>query len=127
MYLTETACGGSASDLVSVCGATFTLPIGSSAMLKDGALHVTLPPGYKFEGKSSVGEPLFAYNPYDAQTTEETIIYCLCRQNTHPDMDGGCEVWRVENPDGLIKYGCDSLCCSICALVEEKNDPKDDQ
>ncbi len=111
-------------DKVSVCGATFTLPAGSSAVKQDGALHVTLPPGYKYQGKSSAGEPLFLYDLQAAQEeTEEATLYCVCVRDILFDNNlGSCDIEATRHTDGKITYRCISTYCQICGIRNTEDD-----
>ena len=105
-------------DGVSVCGAKFTLPAGSSAVKQDGALHVTLPPGYKYQGKSSTGEPLFAYDLQAAQEEEEVVFYCVCVEKVVSFGDCDIEVTHFSN--GTIQYNCTRHFCANCGIMKKK-------
>ena len=106
-------------DGVSVCGAKFTLPAGSSAVKQDGALHVKLPPGYKYQGKSSTGEPLFAYDLQAAQAEEEYVFYCVCMEGWLFN-EGHCDIYAEEYPDGSVSYFCRASYCSTCGIRKKK-------
>ena len=100
-------------DDVSVCGAPFTLPTGSTAWLQDGALHVTLPLGYSYQGKTSAGAPIFAYGAI-AEEEEEDVITCACSNNPYHT----CEIvasWNSELAE--FEFRCTTSNCTSCGFV----------
>ena len=69
-------------------------------MAHDGALHVTLPSGYKYHGKSSVGEPLFAYDLQAVQEETDALLYCVCIEDIpNDDLEGDCAIYGEMDPD----------------------------
>ena len=114
---TDTLSGGD-TGTGTVCVAKFTLPAGSSAVKQDGALHVKLPPGYKYQGKSSTGEPLFAYDLQAAQAEEEYVFYCECVESIV--TFGDCEISVTHFPNGTIQYNCQRIFCANCGIRRKK-------
>ena len=105
-------------DKVSVCGVKVTLPAGSSTVKQDGALHVTLPAGYKYQGKSSAGEPLFAYDLKAAQEETDVLFYCECIESQYDFfLLGGCWLTTEEEQSGVIRFWCDKVLCLTCEFT----------
>jgi len=107
------------------CGPALQLPKGTSVILSDGGLRVTLPVGYAVV-RDELGEIVFALGamsglsgPWrDILQGEEVTLNCKCSDTDDGDDDPCRELYDIVNNTITCEYNE----CSDCAVVVERED-----